>query len=205
MATNPIPRLTEEEYLRLERAAEYKSEYYQGEMFAMSGASFPHSRIQRNLLVEFSLSLRDNACEALGSDVRVRVAATGLFTYPDVVLVCDQPEFADDQKDTLLNPIVIIEVLSPSTETYDRGQKFRHYRTIPSLQHYILVDQTAMRVEHHRRQPDESWVVQYLDKPEDELRLDPMGVAIPLHLIYARVELAPEIIAAEGLIGLPRN
>jgi Uma2 family endonuclease len=205
MATNPMPRLTEEEYLRLERAAEYKSEYYQGEMFAMSGASFPHSRIQRNLLVEFSLALRDKACEALGSDVRIRVAATGLYTYPDVVVICGQPEFADDQKDTVLNPTVIIEVLSPSTETYDRGQKFRQYRTIPSLQHYVLVDQFAMRVEHHRRQPDESWVGQYLDKPEDELRLDPIGVVIPLHLIYARVELTQEIIVPDTLLGLPRN
>ena len=119
-------------------------------------------------------------------------------------MICD-PEFADDQQDSLLNPKAIIEVLSPSSEANDRGRKFRHYRTIPSLQDYVIVDQFAMRVEHYHRRADESWLVQYLDKPEDELRLEPMGVAIPLKLIYARVELAPEVVPTEGLLGLPRD
>ena len=205
MATNPIPRLTEEEYLRRERAAEYKSEFYQGEMFAMWGASFPHARLQSNLLVELALALRGKDCAALGSDVRVRVPATGLYTYPDVIVICGPPQFADDQKDTVLNPTVIIEVLSPSTETYDRGRKFQHYRTIPSLRHYVLVEQSSLRVEHYQSQADETWLLRHMDQPEDELRLDTMGVAIPLKLIYAKVELPPEMPAGEGLLGLPRD
>src|SRR5664279_880128 len=137
MSTLPKSHLTPEEYLAIERKAEFKSEYVQGEMFAMSGAREPHVLITGNTLSELRQQLRKRPCKAYSTDMRVRVASTGLYTYPDVVVVCGDPHFLDENRDTLLNPTVIIEVLSNSTEAYDRGHKFELYRSQESLAEYL--------------------------------------------------------------------
>ena len=125
--------ITPEEYLRLERASQEKHEYFKGEIFAMTGATENHNIIAGSTFAALYSELRKKPCQIYPSDMRVRIPATGLYTYPDISVVCGTPEFEDDGLDTLLNPTVIIEVLSPSTEPYDRGKKFQHYRTIPTL------------------------------------------------------------------------
>src|ERR1035441_2998811 len=139
MATPPKTFLTPEQYLEIERKAEFRSEYYGGEMFAMSGARRGHNLIAWNLAGELRQQLRERPCEAYQHDMRVRVSTAGLYAYPDTVIVCGEPQFLDETQDTLLNPTVIVEVLSPSTEAYDRGDKFELYRAIPSLTYYLLV------------------------------------------------------------------
>src|SRR5258707_11211141 len=139
MSAAPQKRYTPQEYLALERAAPFKSEYYRGEIFAMAGATRQHCRIGANLVARVDEQLRSTPCEAFGSDLRVRVLPTGLYTYPDVTVACGELEFEDRAGDTLLNPKAIFEVLSESTEAYDRGKKFDHYRHIPSLTEYVLV------------------------------------------------------------------
>ncbi len=154
-----IPYLTPQEYLAIERLAEYKSEYFDGEMFAMAGASRAHNEITLNVASEIHSQLKKRPCHAYANDMRVKISATGLYTYPDIVVLCGPPRFDDNQKDTLLNPTVIIEVLSDSTEGYDRGKKFQHYRTLESLQEYVLIAQHECRVEHYVRQPGNQWTL----------------------------------------------
>jgi Uma2 family endonuclease len=139
MSTAANKRYTPEEYLALERAAPFKSEYLGGEIFAMAGTSKEHVRIARNLIAALHDQLRNSPCEVFGSDLRVKVSRTGLYTYPDVTIACADLEFEDERVDTLLNPRVIFEILSDSTEAYVRGKKFHHYRQIPSLMEYVLV------------------------------------------------------------------
>jgi Uma2 family endonuclease len=159
MAVHSKPYLTPAEYLALERAAETKSEYLDGEMIAMTGASRRHVLAVTNLVRDLSLQLKNRPCEVYTNDMRVLVSATGLHTYPDVVVVCGEPEFADEYLDTLVNPTVLIEVLSPSTEGYDRGRKFELYRGLDSLREYLLVSQDKPRVEQYIRQQDgTSWL-----------------------------------------------
>ena len=179
--------MTEEEYLALERAAEFKSEFIDGEMFAMSGVSLPHARIEKNLLFELTTLLRGRECEAFPSSLRVKVS-TGAYTYPDISVVCGKIELADHLKDTLLNPIVICEVLSPSTEKYDRGLKFQNYREIASLKDYVLIEQSKTLVEQYTRQPDGTWTLRDYRAPEAELKIGSIGVSIPLSRIYDGVE-----------------
>ena len=136
MSSQPNSLLTPEEYLEKERRAEYKSEYLAGEVFAMVGASYRHGLIVANLLRELGIQLKEKPCDVFAGDLRVRITLTGLYTYPDIVVICEPVQFADDRKDTVLNPVILIEVLSDSTKDYDRGQKFQHYRTLPSLKEY---------------------------------------------------------------------
>src|ERR1019366_2678061 len=159
MATQPKTFLTPEQYLEIERQAEFKSEYYDGEMFAMGGARRGHNLIVWNLAGELGQQLRKRPCEAYQHDMRVRVSATGLYAYPDTVIVCGEPQFLDATQDTLLNPTVIVEVLSPSTEAYDRGRKFELYRAIPSLTHYLLVSPERMSAELFTRQEEGRWLL----------------------------------------------
>jgi Uma2 family endonuclease len=159
MSTQPKNYLTPEQYLEIERKAEYKSEYYQGEMFAMAGASLAHNRLATALIVDLGQQLRRGPCEVFGSDMRVAVDATGLYAYPDASVCCGGPQLADGHNDVLLNPVLIVEVLSPSTELYDRGDKFKHYRTIPSLREYLLVASEHIEVELRRLQPDGEWTL----------------------------------------------
>ncbi len=139
------PFLTPQDYLALERQAETKSEYYAGEVFAMAGASRKHNTIVTNLAYLLVGQLKGRSCEVYNSDMRVKVSATGLYTYPDLVVVCGKPRFDDDQEDTLLNPTVIIEVLSKSTEAYDRSEKFAQYRALELMADYLLIAQDIAR------------------------------------------------------------
>lgn len=149
--------MTPEQYLEIERAAEYKSEYFNGEMFAMAGGSLDHSRIFHSVSGLLNAQLRGRSCEVAGSDLRLRVSPKGLFTYPDIVVFCGKPQFADSRTDTITDATVIIEILSPSTENYDRGFKFEQYRQVRSLKDYIVIARDRVHVEHNTRQDDGSW------------------------------------------------
>ena len=190
MASNPISRLTEEQYLAIERTAEFKSEFLDGEVFAMSGVSLQHTRLEVNLLAALSNRLRGTGCEVLASNMRVRVGQSGMYTYPDICVVRGKPALADDHQDNLVNPIALFEILSPSTEKYDRGLKFQSYRTIESLKDYILVDQNKIRIEHYTRQTGNTWTLRDYQHPDEELRIDAIDVSIPLNEIYERVEFS---------------
>ena len=159
MSANPKKLLTPQEYLARERLAEFRSEYYRGEVFAMAGASWEHTLIKDNLAAESRGQLKQGPCHVLTSDMRVKISGTGLYTYPDIAIVCDKPQFEDGEFDTLLNPRALVEVLSDSTEKYDRGAKFAHYRQIPSLQEYVLVSQDRVLMERDPRCADGSWVL----------------------------------------------
>ena len=188
MSTVPTKRYTPQEYLELERKAETKSEYYRGEIFAMSGASRAHNRIAMNLSALVWNQLRGRPCDVFGSDMRVKVEISGLYTYPDLSALCGEPQFDDEHTDTLLNPSVLVEVLSPSTEDYDRGGKFELYRQIESLREYVVVAQDRLLVEHHTRQDDGSWrLVDYKDKG-GELHLASIECRLRLEDIYDKVE-----------------
>jgi Uma2 family endonuclease len=188
MATQRGPRYTPDEYLALERAAEYKSEYLDGEIFAMSGATEDHNLITLNIAAELHHQFAGQPCRAYTNDMRVRVAASGLYTYPDVVAVCGPREFLDERRDTLLNPTVIVEVFSPSTEAYDRGEKFARYWRLASLTDYVLVAQDRVRVEHFTRQ-GAGWFLTAFDTLEATVRLAALSATLPLAAIYATVEL----------------
>src|SRR5215471_2641510 len=147
MSTLPGTYLTPEQYLEIERKAEFKSEYYQGEMFAMAGARRNHIRLVTNTVASMHPQLRGGECEVYSNDMRVCVSSAGLYTYPDIVVACGKPQFLDGELDTLLNPVSIIEVLSPSTEAYDRGRKFALYRSLESLREYVLLSSDRVQVE----------------------------------------------------------
>ena len=191
MSTQPKPKtyITPEEYLAKERAADYKSEYYNGEIFAFAGASREHNTIVINLVLKLTPQIRKRNCEIYSNDMRVKVNATGLYTYPDVVVVCGKPKFEDDENDTLVNPTVIIEVLSASTENYDRGTKFEHYRAIDSLSDYILVAQNKIHLEHYVRQSDRTWLFSENKSTEDKFKIDSIGCELLLAEIYEKVEI----------------
>jgi Uma2 family endonuclease len=181
-------RYTPAEYLALERKAETKSEYFDGEIFAMSGVSREHSLLALNLASYLHGQLSNGPCETHVSDMRVRVSPTGLYTYPDIVAVCDEPRFEDDQVDTLLNPTLVVEVLSPSTEAYDRGRKFAHYRRIETLREYVLISQEAVLVERYSRRED-GWLLTNFGRRDDAVPLESVGVEVPLRAVYARVDV----------------
>ena len=186
---------TPQEYLALERKSETRNEYYNGEIFAMSGASREHNLIAGNLFRDIGNQLEDRPCESYPNHMRVSIEATGLYTYPDVSVVCGEPRFQDREVDTLLNPTVIVEVLSPSTEAYDRGDKFRHYRRIDSLREFVLISQDRMMVERYTRQ-GKDWVLSDLTDPDQVLKLESIGCQIPLSRIFAKIKF-PEPGAAE--------
>jgi len=181
--------VTPEEYLEHERKAEYKSEYIRGEVFAMAGASPRHALIVTNAVGQLWSQLRDKGCSVYSSDLRVQVRPTGLYTYPDVVIVCGNAEFADDHHDILTNPTLIAEVLSESTQNYDRGQKFQHYRTLPSLQEYLTVAQDTVHIEQWTRQQDGRWLLTESNDPAAELALESIGVRIGISTFYEKVEV----------------
>ena len=183
--------LTPEEYLTFERKAEYKNEYIDGEIIAMTGASRRHNLITINLGREISQQLKGRPCETYGGDMRVRIPSKRMYTYPDVVVVCDEPQLEDDYLDTLLNPTVIIEVLSKSTEPYDRFKKFAFYRTIESLAEYILVAQHEYRVEQHTKQTDGRWLLSDHRSLEDVVELASIQCILALREVYDKVTLPP--------------
>ncbi len=179
--------ITPEQYLAMERAAETKSEFYGGEVFAMSGASRQHNTITTNTLVSLHPQVRRRRCNIFANDMRVKVAATGLSTYPDIAIVCGGAKFEDAELDTLLNPTVIIEVLSKSTATYDRGEKFEHYRKIPSLVEYLLIAQERRLVEHYIRQPDGRWLLSEASDLQDVVELPTIECRLALADVYEDV------------------
>lgn len=189
--SSPNPSfVTPREYLELERRSEIRSEYVAGRIFVMSGASRRHNLIAVNLSREVSSQLRGRPCEAYVSDMRVKVAPTGMYTYPDIVAVCGEPRFEDAQADTLLNPTVIMEVLSESTEAYDRGEKFAHYRRLETLREYVLVAQDKVRIEHYRRDGEE-WVLSEVSDPVGTLHLPSIDCRVGVGAIYEKVEFEP--------------
>jgi Uma2 family endonuclease len=185
LSKNTPTRMTEEEYLAFERASDIKHEYLNGEIFAMSGASENHNLICLYTGAALASALRGKPCRAYPSDMRVK--AGRLYTYPDLLIVCGQSQLADDKIDTLLNPVVIIEVLSPSTEIYDRGKKFQHYREIESLREYILVSQDNPHVEHFRRQEDNAWLYTDTSGLEAHITLESVGCTLALADMYEQV------------------
>jgi len=182
-------RVTPEQYLALERASPTKHQYFDGRIEAMPGASRLHNLIAINLCREISLQFEDRPCEIYGSDMRVCVAPTGLYTYPDVSAVCGEPQFLDSEVDTLLNPTALIEILSPSTEANDRGRKAANYRRLASLGELVLVAQDRARVEHYARR-GEDWLMTELVGLDDLLRLDSIGCVVPLRRIYAKTAIS---------------
>ena len=180
--------ITPEAYIALERKAKVKSEYVHGEIFAMSGASRAHNLITVDITTELNIQSRRRGCEVYSGDMRVRTSPTGSYFYPDVAVVCDKPRFEDNVFDTLLNPILIVEVLSPSTEVYDRGGKFAHYQELASLREYLLVSQDRVRVEHYRL-IETQWIGKTFHASEDVLKLGSIECELPLQDIYTRITL----------------
>ena len=192
MSAVPKRKLTAAEYLAIEAAAASKSEFYNGEMFAMSGASRAHNEVKENLSIELGSRLKGGRCRTYSADMRVKVSRTGLYTYPDVLIVCGPPEVESVKGvETLLNPQVVIEILSDSTERYDRGAKFAQYQQLPAVREYVLVSQDAVRVERFVRQPDETWVLTTFTDPAGEFALATVPVRVPVADIYRGVDLPP--------------
>ena len=189
------PLITAVEYLALDRESDVKSEFVDGHIYAMTGASRAHNLIAGNVFRNLANQLDGRPCESYVSDMRVKVSETGLYTYPDVVVVCGEPRFEDEHVDTLLNPTVIIEVLSPSTEAYDRGAKFAHYRRLDSLQEYVLISQDAMRIERFSRQGD-VWELNDASLPTDSIQVAAIDCELSLAAVYDRVTV-PDESAAE--------
>lgn len=187
MATRTVPRISEDEYLRRERVAEFKSEYVDGEVFAMAGGSLRHSLLAGNWTVELGSKARGSKCRVFTSDARIRTAVSGAFVYPDVSIVCGEPGLHQGAADTLTNPVAVIEVLSPSTADYDRGRKFELYREISPLQEYILTHAETAHIEHYARQSDGSWIFREYRGTQGSLRLSTLGWDIALADIYAGV------------------
>jgi len=179
--------LTEEEYLAQERAGDTKHEYHRGTIVAMVGASREHNLIVTDTSRCVSTQLRKRPCELYVADMRLRIAALGKYFYPDVTVVCGEPRFADDYVDNLLNPTVVIEVLSPSTEAHDRGEKFESYRTVESLREYLLIAQDRYHLDHFVRQDDGSWLLNDASGLESLIHLPSIGCELPLAEVYEKV------------------
>ena len=179
--------LTPEEYLSWERKRDTKHEYLRGQIVSMPGASFPHNVITSNVTTLLNNQLMNSDCIVVASDMRVRTHPAASYFYPDVLVVCDEPRFEDSTFDTLLNPIILVEVLSPSTEAYDRGEKFKHYQQLTSLREYILVSQGEVRIEHYHRQETE-WKLTEFRSFENVLPLASIECELALQDIYRRVE-----------------
>lgn len=177
-----------EDYLEIERKAEYKSEYYKGEMFAMSGASKEHNIISTNITGILFNQLLNKPCQVFHSDLRVKAIPSGLYTYPDIIVVCGEQKFEDAQLNTLLNPTLIIEILSDSTEDFDRGTKFVNYRQINSLKEYILVSQNKMKIEKYIRQGENKWLLTEESNSEKTVELPSINCLLLLKEVYRNIK-----------------
>jgi len=177
------------EYFRQEEQAPYRSEFYDGEIFAMAGGTANHNRLSGNMYIAIRSALRGKGCDTFMADMRLLVKRRQLYTYPDVMVICGRLDYAPGRNDTVPNPTLIVEVLSPSTEAYDRGKKFEFYRTLDSLKEYVLIDQARMYVERHRPLGLGRWEMTAFEAPEDVLSLTSVGVDITLATIYEQIEL----------------
>ena len=185
------PYISPQEYLRLERQSEYKSEYVNGQIFAMTGASRKHNLITTSISSSLHTQLKGRPCEVYAVNMRVKVRATGLYTYPDVAVACGEPEFEDDFIDTLLNPTLLVEVLSPSTERYDRIAKSSYYRTMESLAEHLLVAQDEIRVEQYVKQPGGEWLLFEFLALDSTVQLPSIGCSLQLSEVYDRISFDP--------------
>ena len=207
MSSVPKTLMTEAEYLAYERASEIRHEFWRGELFAMAGASEGHNLASGNLFVAVQLALRDKPCRAYTHDMRVFAKESRSYVYPDIVVACPPIEFKDEKRDTLLNPQVVVEVLSPSTESYDRGKKFDLYRQSESLRQYVLVAQDEPRVMSYIRQSDGvAWLLTPLAGLNAVLEFPTLGLSVPLSEIYRNVEFPPPLTTEElqALLTPPR-
>ena len=187
------PHMTEAEYLEFERASETKHEFFDGEVFDMAGASEEHNSIAQSISHYLYPQVRKNGCKVHSSDMRLKVLATGLFTYPDISIYCGELKFTGDKPDTLTNPTIIIEILSPSTELHDRNAKFRHYQQIPSLKEYVLVSQDKARIERYlREEGKKTW--QYLDVEglDESIEFPSVKALLKLADVYEQVSFPEE-------------
>ena len=198
MSAQALPKITPEQYLEAERAAEFKSEYYGGQMYAMAGGTIPHAHIIANFTGALFQALRRSTCFVLSSDARLRISASGLYTYPDVMVVCGDPKFADNQRDTVLNPTLIVEVLSKSTEAHDRGFKFAQYRKLDSLREYALVSTAEPRVETFLRQAEGQWVLSESVGAGAVCHFSSLDCQIPFADIYDKVTFDAEEVGLAG-------
>ncbi|MFW6241024.1 MAG: Uma2 family endonuclease [Thermodesulfobacteriota bacterium] len=190
MALQSEKRMTAEEYLRMERETPGKRDFLNGEVFDMTGGSRAHNLIAGNIFASFHRQLRRREpCEVYMNDMRVKVEFGELYTYPDIVVACESPEMEDEHFDTLLNPQVIVEVLSPSTEAYDRGLKFEHFRSLQSLRDYLLVHQNKVHVEHFVRREGNQWVLSERRKSSDTIEIDSVGCQLNLAEVYEKTNL----------------
>jgi len=189
MASQPKTTYTPQQYLEIDRQSDFKNEYFNGEVFAMTGASRKHNLITSNVNSSLNSQLKGRQCEVYVSDMRVKVSSSGLYTYPDVVVVCGSPLFEDNEIDTLINPTLIIEVLSKSTEGYDRGDKFGHYRKLDSLSEYILISQDKQHIEQFVRQPDNHWLLSEADNLQAAIDLTSINCKLVMADVYDKVEI----------------
>jgi Uma2 family endonuclease len=183
-----FPQLTEAEYLAFDRQAGFKSEFFGGEIFAMAGGSAMHSLIAANLIRHLGNQLRGGSCKVFTSDLRLKILATGLLTYPDTSVVCGQLEYVEGTDDTILNPTLIVEVLSDSTEGYDRGEKFRQYQQMPALKEYLLVSQRLPRIEQYLRGGKDEWTLRSAEGLASSLRLPSVEITLELSEVFAGVD-----------------
>ena len=185
-------RVTEAEYLAYERDSEAKHELIDGEIFAMTGASESHNLISVNAITAIKIQIKGKPCKLYPSDMRVKIVPWRMYTYPDLSLVCGEPQFADHEFDTLLNPVLLIEVLSPSTERYDRGRKFQAYRSIPSLKEYLLIAQDEPRIERYFRLEDDLWEFTDVQGMDAKIALKSVDAVLKLSDIYEQVTFTDE-------------
>ena len=189
MQTQHHLKLTPEQYLAQERSAEFKSEYYHGEIYAMAGASREHNQISSNITASLATQLLEKPCSVYANDMKVWIDKAHKYTYPDVIVACDPQTFEDEHTDVLLNPRVIIEILSDSTESYDRGLKFFHYQRINSLYEYLLISQKFCHVEKYERQADNLWAYSEFHEMSDEVTINAVNCKVSLSEIYRKVSL----------------
>ena len=187
MSTQPTPYLTPQQYLEIERAAEFRSEYFNGAMYSMSGGSWRHDRIVGDVFGALRAQLRGRKCSVASSSFRLQVAAEGVYLYPDITVFCGPPKFADRHTDMITDATLIVEVLSPSTENYDRGFKFEQYRRLGSLSDYLLISQDRVHIEHYTRQPDRSWLMRETSDCEAVIPLASIDCTLPVAEAYERV------------------
>lgn len=188
MATQTIAYVTPDEYLAVERLSETRSEYLDGVVCPMTGGSLTHIQITGNLVIELGTQLRSRPCRVLAIDLKVRMPDSRKFFYPDVTVVCDKPQFHDERRDIILNPVLIIEVLSPSTEAFDRGAKFQAYQTIESLKEYVLVAQDSPTIEQFVRQADGKWTYTAVTGLESSIVLPSVECTLNLSAVYDKVD-----------------
>ena len=183
-----VSYITEQEYLDLERDSETKNEYFDGEIFAMAGASRKHNLIVANLIVSLGSQLKNKPCRVYPSDMRLKIEKTGLNTYPDVMITCNEEKFVDEKQNTLLNPDIIIEVLSDSTEKYDRGAKFKNYRQIESLKEYVMIAQNTKSMERYFRDENGQWILTETNENTPYIDLKTSGCRLEIDEVYDKLE-----------------